>query len=150
MATLRTDGGEGVKRRVFAFDPENPRREGVLAFMADVIRQCGRRVVITVAEPTRSLEANAAMWAMLADLARQVEWPVDGKLQRLSPEDWKHILTAGLKREQRVAQGVAGGFVMLGQRTSRMTQREMGELLDLIAAFGAEHNVRFTEPARAA
>lgn len=137
-------------KRTFAFDPENPRREGVLAFLCDFIRQQGSKVVITVSEPTRSLESNAAMWAMLADVSRQVMWPVDGTLQTLPTEDWKHILTAGLKREQRVAQGIGGGFVMLGQRTSRMTQREMGELLDLIGAFGAEHNVKFTEPAQAA
>lgn len=137
-------------KRTFVFDPENPSREGVLSFMADFIRKAGRRVVITVGEPTRSLESNAAMWAMLADISRQVQWPVDGRMQYLAPEEWKTILSAGLLKEQRIAQGIAGGFVMLGQRTSRMTQREMGELLDLIGAFGAEHNVRFTEPAQAA
>lgn len=130
-------------KRSFAFDPENPRREDVLAFMCRFIREQGRKLVITVAEPKRSLEQNAAMWSALADVSRQVKWPMNGTLQLLSPDDWKQILSAGLKREQRVAAGMDGGFVILGQRTSQMSQREMGELIELIHAFGAEHGVQF-------
>lgn len=133
-------------KRSFTFDPENPRREDVLAFMCRFIREQGRKLVITVAEPKRSLEQNAAMWSALADVSRQVKWPMNGALQLLSPDDWKQILSAGLKREQRVAAGMDGGFVILGQRTSQMSQREMGELLDLIYAFGAEHGVEFIAP----
>lgn len=133
-------------RRAFTFDPENPRREDVLAFLCRFIREQGRKLVITVAEPKRSLEQNAAMWSALADVSRQVKWPMNGALQLLSPDDWKQILSAGLKREQRVAAGMDGGFVILGQRTSQMSQREMGELLELIHAFGAEHGVEFIAP----
>lgn len=139
-----------MTKRTFVFDPANPRRMDVLRFMGEFVVQAGRKLVISVSEPTRNLESNAAMWAMLTDVSRQVQWPVDGKLQYLSPEDWKHVLTAGLKREQRVAQGIAGGFVILGQRTSKMTQREMGELLDLIGAFGSERGVVWSEPVEAA
>lgn len=134
-------------KKTFVFDPANPRRSWVLAYLCDFIREQGRPLAITVAEPTRSLESNAAMWAALSDVSRQVKWPMNGALQLLSPDDWKQILSAGLKREQRVASGMDGGFVILGQRTSQMSQREMGELLELIFAFGAEHGVRFTEPA---
>lgn len=98
----------------------------------------------------RTSEQNDRMWAMLTDISQQVEWPVDGKLQKLIPEDWKHILSAGLKREQRVAQGVDGGFVILGQRTSKMTKRQLSDLLELIAAFGAERGVVWSEPEEAA
>lgn len=133
-------------KRSFTFDPANPRREDVLAFMCRFIREQGRKLVITVTEPKRSLEQNAAMWSALADVSRQVKWPMNGALQLLSPDDWKQILSAGLKREQRVASGMDGGFVILGQRTSQMSQREMGELLELIHAFGAEHGVEFIAP----
>jgi hypothetical protein len=87
---------------------------------------------------------------VLTDIARQVEWPVDGKLQRLEPEDWKDILSAGLRKTQRVAQGIEGGFVMMGQRTSRMTIGDMSELIELAYAFGAEHGVVWGEQRRAA
>jgi hypothetical protein len=85
------------------------------------------------------------LWALLSDIARQVQWPVDGELQWLTKEDWKVLLTAGLKREQRIAKGIWGGFVMLGCSTSRMSKQEMSELVELILAFGAEHGVEWSE-----
>lgn len=120
-------------------------RQGV----AEFARSAPAGVVVEFKEPTRSLEQNARMWAMLGDVAAQVEWPVDGKLQRLPAEDWKAILSASLRREQRVAQGVDGGFVMLGSRTSKMTKGELSDLMELIACFGAERGVVWSDPADA-
>lgn len=108
------------------------------------------RIKVEECQPTRTLDQNALMWAVLTDIAHQVEWPVDGKMQYLEPEDWKHILSAGLKKHQRVAQGIDGGFVILGQRTSRMTIMEMSELIELCHAFGAEHGVRWSDVEREA
>ena len=115
------------------------------------ILEIGKPVKVTLDEykSKRSLEQNAKLWACLTDIARQVQWPVDGKLQYLTPDDWKDILTAGLHKSQRVAQGVDGGFVMLGQRTSKMKVGEMVELLDFIQWFGAEKGVRWSEEGRA-
>lgn len=108
----------------------------------------GKNVRLEVKEllPKRSIEQNARLWAMLTDVSLQVQWPVDGKLQRLSPEEWKDIFTAGLTKSQRVAQGIDGGFVMLGTRTSRMTVAEMCDLQELMGAFGAERGVRWSDP----
>ncbi len=108
----------------------------------------GKNVRVDIKEllPKRSLEANARMWALLTDVSQQVEWPVDGKMQRLSPEDWKTMFSASLAKHQRVAQGIDGGFVMLGTRTSRMTVAEMMDLQTLIEAFGAEHSVQWSDP----
>ena len=115
---------------------------------AKTLIAAGKNVRLEVKEllPKRSLEANARMWAMLTDVSLQLEWPVDGKMQRLSPEEWKAIFTAGLTKHQRVAQGIDGGFVMLGSSTSRMTVAEMCDLQELISAFGAERSVRWSDP----
>lgn len=109
--------------------------------------QHDKPVMVTIDEfkSRRSLEQNRCLWACLTDIAEQVEWPVDGKLQKLTPDDWKEILTAGLHKSQRVAQGVDGGFVMLGQRTSKMTVGDMVELIEFIRWFGAEKGVRWSE-----
>lgn len=114
--------------------------------------QLGKPVRLRIDEkqPTRTLEQNAKLWAVLTDIARQVQWPVDGTMQLLEPEDWKDILTAGLRKTQRVAQGVEGGFVMLGRRTSRMSVADMIELIELAQAFGVEHGVRWGDDRRAA
>lgn len=93
--------------------------------------------VVTFRESTRSLEQNAALWAKLSDISRQVIWY--GK--RLSAEDWKTVLTASL-RQTRVVPTIDGdGFVPLGMSTSKMSVKEMGALLDLCDAFAAERGV---------
>jgi hypothetical protein len=97
---------------------------------------------VRIKERTRSLDQNAALWAVLTDISNQVNWHG----QKLSPEDWKHILTAGLKREQRMAPGISGGWVVLGLSTSKMTKSEFSDLLELAHAFGAEQGVRFELP----
>lgn len=94
--------------------------------------------VVTVSEPTRTLDQNALMWPLLDDIAKQVEWYGNW----LTAEEWKDVLTAALRKE-RVVPGINGGFVVLGQRTSKMGKREFSELVELIYAFGAEKGVRF-------
>jgi hypothetical protein len=93
----------------------------------------------------RSLEQNARFWAMLTDVATQLEW--HGK--KLKPDDWKLIFLDGLKRELRLAPNLEGnGFVNLGRSSSDLTKDEMGELMELIAAFGANHGVKFQDDER--
>ena len=104
----------------------------------------GHQVSIEAKPDTRSLAQNRLMWAVLRDLSEQVLWPVDGKTQKLDEDEWKHILSAGLKKHQRVAQGIEGGFVMLGQATSRMTVGEMADLITLAHAFGDERGVKWS------
>lgn len=94
--------------------------------------------IVTVSEPTRSLDQNALMWPLLEDIARQVEWYGN----HLTADEWKDVLTAALRKEK-VVPGINGGFVVLGQRTSKMGKREFSELVELIYAFGAERGVRF-------
>lgn len=90
---------------------------------------------------TRSLQANAAMWASLGDIANQVVWHGE----KLTDENWKDVLSSSLKRQKAVA-GIDGGFVVLGARTSRMSIKEMSAMIELCHAFGAQHGVKFTAP----
>ena len=95
---------------------------------------------VKITPPTRSLESNSAMWAMLGDVAKQVVW--HGR--KLDAESWKHIFTSSLKRQDVVPNLDGTGFVVLGQSTSKMTKAEMSDLLELIQAFGAQHNVAWS------
>lgn len=101
---------------------------------------------ITFQEAKRSTEQNARMWAMLTEVARQVRWHG----QRLSADDWKLVFLAALKSELRIVPNLDGtGFVQLGRSSSDLSVAEMGDLMDLIAAFGAREGVTFAEPERA-
>lgn len=104
--------------------------------------QAGNEMLVTVKPKTRSTEQNARLWAMLADISKQVDWYG----RKLSSEDWKHVFTASLKKLEVVPNLDGTGFVALGMSTSRMTVAEMCDLQTLMEAFGAEKGVRFTEP----
>ena len=92
--------------------------------------------------PKRTLPQNARMWAMLTDVAQQVPWHG----LKLSPDDWKLIFLDALKREVRMVPNLDGnGFVSLGRSSSDLTKEEMGDLMTLIEAFGAQHGVRFLD-----
>jgi hypothetical protein len=101
----------------------------------------GHRVVVEIKPETRTLAQNARLWAMLTDVSKQVNWYG----RKLSEEEWKHVFTASLAKQD-VVPGIDGGFVVLGKSTSKMTKPEMSELQDLIEAFGAQQGVRFTAP----
>lgn len=105
---------------------------------AKPLLMAGHRLVLVVKPETRSLAQNSRLWAMLTDISRQVDWYGN----KLTPEEWKDVFSAALKK-QKVIPGLDGGFVVCGQRTSRMTRAEMSELQELMAAFGAERGVVF-------
>jgi hypothetical protein len=93
--------------------------------------------VVRVSEPTRTLEQNAALWSLLAEIAAQVNWYG----QKLTAEEWKDVLSASLHK-QKVVPGLDGGFVVCGQRTSKMTKSDFSELLELAHAFAAQQGVK--------
>lgn len=99
--------------------------------------------VVTIAEKTRNLEQNAKMWAMLQDIAKQCNWHG----MKLKEEEWKDLLSAGLVQSKVVPNMEGNGFVILGQRTSKMTKSQFAALIELLYAFGAERGVVWSEPA---
>ena len=91
--------------------------------------------VVTVQEPNRSLDQNAAQWPILEAFAEQLQWPVNGAMVNLSAEEWKDVLTAAFQGETvRLAMGLNGGVVMLGLRTSQMGKRRFSEWLEFLRA----------------
>ena len=105
----------------------------------------GTRVEVKAAK--RSIPQNDRMWAMLTDVAQQLPWHG----VRLRPDDWKYLFLDALKRERRMMPNLEGnGFVDLGRSSSDLSKAEMGELMELIAAFGANHGVKFQDEQAAA
>lgn len=115
-------------------------------FAAELAPHGAVEVIVRPVKSRRTLEQNAKLWAMLGDIARQVEWSVNGVRQLLDAEDWKNIMTATVRQEVRMAEGINGGFVLLGQSTKRMTVGELGELIEFMYSFGAERGVTWTDP----
>lgn len=95
-------------------------------------------VVIQPYKKPRSLDSNAKMWAMLTEISESVVWYGN----KLTKENWKDVFTASLKK-QTVVPGLDGGFVVCGTSTSKMSTREMSDLIELMIAFGVEKEVKF-------
>ena len=130
-----------MKRTITLFNPVQGYADfAALWVYAKSLLMAGHRLVLELKPEKRSDAQNRLMWGMLAEIAGQVDWYG----QRLDAEDWKHILTASLKK-QRAVPGIDGGFVVLGTKTSHMSKQEMSELIELMHAFGAEKGVVFKE-----
>lgn len=99
----------------------------------------GNKLTLTLEEEKRSLPQNQLMWSILSDLSKQVPWHGE----KLTKEEYKDLLTAGLKK-QRAIPGIDGGFVVLGTSTSKMTKQEMTDLITLAHAFGDERGVKWS------
>lgn len=97
---------------------------------------------VTIKEPGRSLDQNSRLWPMLAAFSDQIQWPVNGRMADLSPEEWKDVLTAGFRQESvRLAAGLNGGVVMIGGKTSKMSKREFSEFIDFIESVAVDRGV---------
>lgn len=121
-------------KRIFIMSHDQARANAVQA-----VKEAPEGYAVSISEPTRSLEQNARLWASLTDISEQVEWY--GK--RLTAEDWKHIFSSNLKRMDVVPNLDGTGFVALGLSTSKMSKKELSDLLELIYSFGAERGVVF-------
>lgn len=90
--------------------------------------------------PRRSIPQNDKMWSMLTDIAAQVthcgrKYPADA---------WKVLFMHALGREIQFLPAIDGTtFVPYGQSSSELSKQEMSDLIEFIAAWGAEHGVVF-------
>ncbi len=95
---------------------------------------------VTVSEPTRSLDQNAAQWPYLAGFAQQKQLCINGAMQWVTDDDWKDVLTACWNGEMRMA-AFDGKVIMLPQRTSTMGKRVFSEWLEFLIAMAAQSGV---------
>jgi hypothetical protein len=91
--------------------------------------------------PTRSNEQNAKMWAMLSDVARAKP---EGR--NLTTDKWKALFMDAIGIPADWEPGINGGVVNVGYRSSRLTKEQMGDLIEQMYAYGAEHGVEWSEP----
>jgi len=100
------------------------------------------RGVVKISEPKRNADQNARMWAMISDVSRAKPegrmWP---------PETWKAAFMHSLGHQVQFAEGLDGsGPFPLGFRTSRLTVRQMADLITVISEYGDRHGVEWSEP----
>lgn len=105
----------------------------------------GTRVAFNA--PTRTVDQNALLWPLLTEVSRQAKHHG----ATLTEEDWKVLFMDALNREMRLVLNLEGtGMVALGRSSSKLSKAEFSDLIELILAYGASHNITFREATRAA
>ena len=97
--------------------------------------------VVRISEATRSLEQNSKLWAMLSDISRAKP---EGRTH--TPEMWKALFMNACGHEVQFLNGLEGGNPFpVGFSSSRLKVSEMRDLIEFISAYGARHNVKWSE-----
>ena len=110
-------------------------------FLIDKCPRCGETLRV------RSSEQNAALHAVIGDIASQKQWAN----QTLDIETWKRLLVAAWARAtgERVSMYPAldgHGIEVLYRKTSRLSKQECSELLEFVSAWAIEQGVRLSAP----
>ncbi len=97
--------------------------------------------VMTLREGTRTKEQNALLWAMLTDISLAKP---EGRV--MIPEAWKGAFMAALGHEILWQPGIDGGPPFpAGFRSSRLSKRQMADLITFIQEYGDRHGVRWSD-----
>lgn len=97
--------------------------------------------VVTIKPPTRNLDQNAKLHALLTDISKQV--PYGGKMR--SMETWKAIMVSAhaiaTEEPTEVVCGIEGEFLNLRESTAKMSVARMSSLIEYATAWCASNNV---------
>lgn len=97
--------------------------------------------VVTIAPPTRTLDQNAMLWPLLADISR-----AEPMGRKHTPDDWKAIFMSACGWECQFQEGLDGRPFPMGFRSSQMTKAQFANLIEFILAFAADHNISLSDP----
>jgi hypothetical protein len=96
--------------------------------------------IVTIAEPTRNLSQNALLWAMLSDVSK-----AEPLGRKMTAEEWKVAFMAACGWEVQFLEGLDGRPFPAGFRSSKMTVKQMADLITFITAWGAENGIQWSD-----
>lgn len=96
--------------------------------------------VMAVGEETRTQEQNRLMWPLIADIQAQVP-----NAAVFSADDMKVRFLHALGQELRFLPELEGaGQFPVGQKSSTLSKSQFSGLIELIFAYGAKHEVKWS------
>ncbi len=98
-------------------------------------------MLVIFQDPTRTLEQNAKLWAMLNDISKQKEH--NGR--RHSSETWKCLLMHSLGHEMKFEMGLNGEIFPTGFKSSQLGVKQMADLIEWAYKYGAENGIVWNE-----
>ena len=128
-------GIEGMSKRTFILVHTQARANALQA-----VKDAPEGFAVTVSEPNRTLDQNAAQWPYLAGFAAQKQLCINGVMQKATDDDWKDVLTGCWNGETRMA-AFDNKVIMLPQHTSQMGKRVFSEWMEFLVAMAAQSGV---------
>lgn len=128
-----------MSRAILTLDSTAKREQAI-----DWIRKAKTGSRVEFKGPARSIDQNSRFWAMLTDCA--VQGRINGR--RFNTEDWKIMFMTAYAEERGIeirhlpALNRAG-MIPCGRSSSDLSVSEMSELMEWIAAWGAENGIKF-------
>ena len=120
----------------FTLRNDDIRRNAINAIMA---AEDGAR--LTIAPAQRSNDQNARLWANLSDISKACP---EGR--QWTPETWKCAFMHALGHQVRFAEGLDGsGPFPIGFHSSKLTVRQMADLITVVQEYGDRHGVEWSE-----
>jgi hypothetical protein len=106
------------------------------------VAECPDGYVVTISEPTRTLEQNAKFHAICSDLAKSgIVWA--GKTR--TADQWKVLIVSGhavaTKEAVEVVPGLEGEFINIRESTALMSKKRSSSLLEYALAFCAQNHI---------
>ena len=109
-------------------------------FAKSLIDVAPDNAVVNIREATRSTDQNSKLWAMLSDISRAKP---EGR--KLRAEQWKGAFMSAIGHEVQWVNGIDGHPPFPDQhRSSRLTVKEMADLITFIQEYGDRHGVRWS------
>jgi hypothetical protein len=124
-----------MKQQLYRLANEAVRRNAIRAVMSAPL---GHHVRIQ--EPTRTLDQNARMWAMLTEVSR-----AQPEGRQATPEVWKQLFMHACGHDVQFEMGLDGKPFPTGFKSSDLTIRQMSDLMEFIAAWASARGVVFTD-----
>jgi hypothetical protein len=112
------------------------------ALAKQLIDRAPADAVVQISEAKRNADQNSKLWAMLSDVSRAKP---EGR--HWTPETWKCAFMHSLGHQVRFCEGLdnSGPFPM-GFKSSKLTVRQMADLITVVSEYGDRHGVQWTGP----
>ena len=124
-----------MSKRTFILAHPEARKRAIQA-----VQEAAEGYAVTIGEVTRTLEQNSAQWPYLEGFAKQLELCINGKMQWVTSDDWKDVLTGCFNGEMRMA-AFDGKVIMLPQRTRNMVKSVFSDWMEFLVAMAAQNGI---------
>lgn len=117
-------------------------------FAHELIDKAPKDYVLRITEPKRTNPQNDKMWAMLGEVAAQNP---EGRMHRekrrpYTDDEWKCIFLKTLGHDVEMLEDLDGNPFPIAMRSSRMSVRQISDMIEFMYWYGARHGVQWSEP----